>query len=114
MNGRLYANYEPCPFPKVRITNSTDPFVATEQNVQEDKTPQTEGNFVLEVPQGTGNITIEAECPSKEPGSEGKMIKSNYVIELAKVEWEGANEILLFNDVDLLAFGYPEQPIGIA
>jgi len=60
MNGRLYANYEPCPFPKVEITNSTDPFVATEQNVQEDKTTQTEGNFVLEVPQGTGNITIEA------------------------------------------------------
>jgi len=60
MNGRLYANYEPCPLPKVQITNSTDPFVASDQNVQEDKPSQTEGNFVLEVPQGTGNITIEA------------------------------------------------------
>ncbi|KAL7071359.1 hypothetical protein ACQ4LE_009263 [Meloidogyne hapla] len=114
MNGRLYANYEPCPFPKVRITNSTDPFVAPDHNIQEEKTLQVEGNFVLEVPLGTGNITVEAECPSKEPGNEGKMIKSNYLIELAKVEWDDANELLLFNDVDLLAFGYPNQTIGIA
>lgn len=50
----------PCPFPKVRITNSTDPFVAPDHNIQEEKTLQVEGNFVLEVPLGTGNITVEA------------------------------------------------------
>lgn len=31
-----------------------------------------------------------------------------------KIECGGADELLLFNDVNLLAFGYPEEPIGIA
>lgn len=60
LNGRLYANYELCPFPKVYITNSTDPFVATTQEIHEEKSPQVKGNFVLEIPLGKGNITIEA------------------------------------------------------
>jgi hypothetical protein len=37
-------------------------------------------------------------------------------LELDKIDWEGANELLLFNDVHILAFGYPNpmQNIGMA
>ena len=51
-------------------------------------------------------------CASKVPDEPA--LKSTYTLDLSKIDWEGANELLLFNDVNILAFGYPKQEIGIA
>lgn len=45
------------------------------------------------------------ECATKQAADGGK----TYALDVSKIDWKGANELLLFNEINTLAFGYPTK-----
>uniref|UniRef100_A0A183CD18 Uncharacterized protein n=1 Tax=Globodera pallida TaxID=36090 RepID=A0A183CD18_GLOPA len=76
-------------------------------------TLNTRESFQIELPDlplsGSTLVNIEAECPPAT--ADQSSLRATYSLDTAKIDWKGAHELLLFNDVSVLAFGYAKEQL---
>ncbi|KAL3084323.1 hypothetical protein niasHT_035149 [Heterodera trifolii] len=126
LRGKVYARMELCQSPQVTVRRMGDKGDSIHHTVMSTPSNATTTFSVPPIPMLTAEtskdnpffhidlsdfasttIQIEAECPPTEPGQ--VPLRATYVLDTATIDWKGAHELLLFNDVSVLAFGYKTE-----
>uniref|UniRef100_A0A183CMZ7 ZP domain-containing protein n=1 Tax=Globodera pallida TaxID=36090 RepID=A0A183CMZ7_GLOPA len=120
LRGKVYARMELCQSPRVTLRTDTNGTTAFSSNAATSfptppptDTLNTRESFQIELPDvplsGSTLIHIEAECPPAT--ADQSPLRATYSLDTAKIDWKGAHELLLFNDVSVLAFGYAKEQL---
>uniref|UniRef100_A0A914H492 Uncharacterized protein n=1 Tax=Globodera rostochiensis TaxID=31243 RepID=A0A914H492_GLORO len=126
LSGKVYARMELCQSPRVTLRTDTNgmPFISSKAPppnsaaTSSPTPPPTDTSnmresFQIELPDvplsGPTLVHIEAECPPVT--ADQSPLRATYSLDMAKIDWKGAHELLLFNDVSVLAFGYAKEQL---
>ncbi|KAL3110526.1 hypothetical protein niasHT_019997 [Heterodera trifolii] len=124
LRGKVYARMELCQSPQVTVRRMGDKGDSNRQTVKSTasnatttfsvppmlptETSKDNAFFHIDLSDFSAKtIQIEAECPPTEPGQ--VPLRATYALDTATIDWKGAHELLLFNDVSVLAFGYKTE-----